>query len=215
MLKMVASRKTDGAVIPTLASVSPLFAKLVVRQGRLADRLAAAVQEQREIFEDEGRKIPNAPRAADGDRKKRIAALVDGGQVEPKPVEIDNSPGKRFADLSQEIEDLKLAMPVVAAQLRLERLKASATICEIIKDQHRALVRAMAEPLAEFHQAALAYVEFAEKLNRDNVAWSELGGSFARFSGDPRDKSSALGQWFRDAVSDGHLSKGDVPEVFK
>jgi hypothetical protein len=177
----------------------------------LNERRYWAIAEMRRIAKAQGGE-PKVPKPGDVAVEQRVAALVDGRDYsKAEAADADTSAAVRYWELSREIADIDAALPVLAIKLRDAQLRASALVRDRIRDYHRELVREMAAALRKVHEATTRYWALSDALNQAGASWSALGPAFPQFLGHPNDGESQFAYWFRQAVSDGHIAKSDVP----
>ena len=204
------------APVPSLADVSPEYAALLKQQATLQARCAAALTELREIVKRGDGPALHSPTAADIERGRRVEALLKGEKYDARSAPLYESPPSRYSELHREIADIReFALPQIETKLRAAAAAASTVIREQFKDVHRQIVRDTAVALRALHDANVRYWSFSDALNKEGVAWGALGPAFVRPIGHPEDRQGPLGQWFRDALADGHISKSDIPESLR
>ena len=194
---------------PTLAEAGPEYARLTEKAEALRSEEAALKSERSKLLAEVAAATHDG-----GDRAARVQAelgSVTGDAPEIKPVGSRTrleSINTRLGDIAALLDALRL--PIVNA-----RMKASAEVCKAVKDEHTSLVREMAKAFVALHAAHAAYGAFADDLNREGVAWSQLGPMQPHWLGDPRSNQCRVALFLREAVRAGFIGASDVPSELR
>jgi hypothetical protein len=187
-------------LVPTLEESSAEF-----RAGKLRGRqLAEAIKACKETVEQLAKQ-----RGGDSDdHASRIAKIASGQPVEAVP----------DADLLYKQAMSAWADQVEASELHHKsqspvRLRASTDICAKLKPAHDALLKRLSAALVIAHEANSEYFDLQTDLIAQEIAFCNLC-DMKPFDilGSPREKSSLLGDFLRQAKSKGFIAA--VPKEF-
>lgn len=144
-------------------------------------------------------------------RQDRVAGLA--GMVLPPMRQSDSD---RLSEMRSEIEDVKQAIAIVAAQEREAWLEASALVCERLAGEHRDVMRALFAKLVEVHGLWTRHEAMLDRLIADNVAMGRLKPRRPDFLGvAPERRDGELAIWMRELVSVGYVAAQELPEAYR
>jgi len=201
--------------MPTIASASVEYPKLLERLAQLQTTRAELSAEADAL----ARTILNALKG-DGEyhrqeRQDRVAKLVAGAAIELGAGPSLDHDRERQAKLACSIDEIDAALREINSQIFSERMKASATICDQIRPEHKRLIADICAALAAVQAASLAYSRFTTTCNENGIAWSQLGPMFPAFIGDPKRNDTRLANYFHRAARDGFIAKSDIPQELR
>jgi chaperonin cofactor prefoldin len=206
-LAAIKSKNTDNTdfAVPSLAEASPEYAALIARKEGLFDQKATTEREIARLG-DVLRALPRALQQA------KIAELV-GDQVpqgeSPRPSI------ERLNELKQHVHAIDKAIEVIESRISTERGRASAVICDHVRDEHRRRAREVCLRLLHLREAMLSYSDLAEELNDKDVSWARLSPSQLLTLGHPRDPQSQTAYYLRTMVKAGFLDQNEIPKQIR
>ena len=150
--------------VPSLADVDADYAALVERHKKVTIELAANAREQQSLQADlqKNRKGPSL-RPAVGEL---IGDVMD--------IELDERP-KQLAELRKRAHDLEDAEQILNTRIRERKGVASIAVCNAVKPEYGARVKAFAEALEFAHKARVHLEDMILDLEANDVSWTRLG----------------------------------------
>jgi hypothetical protein len=149
-------------------------------------------------------------RGADRDMLTRRAERLLVDDVVPLPSEVERGAMRRDLDtVNDELTVVRRAIELQQGVLEVEKRRVSATICERLRPQHRAIVRRIAGNLTELVDALAAEKTFREQLNDAGVSYGNdlrpMPMPGLGLFNDPRDPDSTAARWIAEAREFGLL----------
>jgi len=199
--------KPPAEPLPTLESVSPKYAELVARKVELNERLRLAQDDVVRLT----RSLAGSDMEVVGEREQRIASLVG----DPPPA-LKSPILEKINTTKAEVAELKEAARLVDIRVREEWLKASAAVCELVQEQHRAIMLEMFSKASELHAVWVQHEALIDELRRAGVAISGLRSRSPDFCGrHPSAKDAELACWMREMIEAGFVERSDLPELYR
>lgn len=192
--------------LPTFADVSPEYRRLVAKRDELEAQRAELDKERREIIArlETQKGIPQ--------QNIRVAALL-GDEVEGVSTAEDR---QRLQVVTTMQRDIEQAIHTIAARVAVERGKASRIICEQVKGDYDAKVRAVCLALIHLNQRHRELAELTDALDRADVSWTgSLYPMMPRLIGSPNDPQGMIAHHLREAVQYGFIDIEEIPEWFR
>lgn len=200
--------------IPTLSSVSALYAELVAKSENLRQMEGDAKAELFAIEEALRASGPGASigsETANNEKANRIAALLG---EEPPPENPSPNLRQEQRALKTKLEDIAVALREINSRIRAEQLAASDIICEQIAPVVRKHMGDLLSATLALHAANVAFTALGDELNGKQVLWSRLNPVIPKFADDPRNAYGDLAQFLLEAVQEGWLEKDRLPKEF-
>lgn len=197
--------------VPALSAVSSAYADIVAKRDSLRDK-RAALETRLKQYQAELRASANASKPSDDAQALRVAELLG----DPVPVKSGPSIAETISNLKVDIAAVDEALRQIEARRREQRLAASDTICEMVKPRLSKIMNDLIQSTLTLHAANVAFTQFAEDMNGKDVAWGGLNAVFpSGFTGDPRDLYSDMAQFLFEAVREGWLPFGSLPQELR
>jgi hypothetical protein len=143
-------------------------------------------------------------------QESRVAQILTG-QPPAKP-EADL---KRLAEMSQRIEDLNAAAEAQGTAIRDLERRASAKLCDTVRDQHNKIASAICAKLLELHALQSTYTDLLDAITDRGASTASLPILQSRLLEHPKYYDSALGYCLRDAAKLGHMNASKIPEALR
>ncbi|UFW95910.1 hypothetical protein [Rhizobium ruizarguesonis] len=150
-----------------------------------------------------------ATRPPSAEKTGRVAALL--GDIAPEEAEVPDGVRSRLKAIAAERVDLRAAIEIAQQRLSQARFGASRVICDEVRDDYAARVKALADALLAAHSAHNELLSLVSELNAADVVWSgemapmQAHGIFGHEGG-------KLEIWLHEAAVAGFIAKADIPK---
>jgi len=177
--------------VPSLEEVDADYRALVERRAKVANELAANAREQQSL-------------RADLDRNRKGPSLRSAvGELVGDVIELDERP-KQLAELRKRAHDLEEAEAILRKRISDRKGAASIAVCNAVKAEFGARVKALAQALEVAHAARLHFEDLLLNLEANDVSgWTRLGVVRQPWMGDIHD--GHIQRFMREAKEAGYL----------
>ncbi|QJX06186.1 MULTISPECIES: hypothetical protein [Rhizobium] len=189
--------------VRSLAEADPTYAaakELVTRLKASAGKLDA---EESELLHRLGH------RPAVAEKTGRVAKLL--GDAQPDDDEAPDGVSARLKAIAGERVDLRAAVNIAHDRLAKARFGASKAICDEVRGEYTARVKALAAALLAAHEEHEALLSLTNELSAQDVAWTghllpmQAHGIFGHEGG-------KLSIWLHEAALAGFIAKAKIPK---
>ena len=145
-----------------------------------------------------------------GNRDENMQRAILGQQLLPEVL----SDNEQFAKNEAELAILVRGLPGKVGNLQREKDVASKTLCAMVADDHKALVKDVAANLSAFHASLTTYFDFLDKVEATGASTTALRPIYPNGL-HPRDTYGTLHWTFKEMRENGHITMSDIPEAVR
>lgn len=189
--------------VRSLAEADQNYAAAKELVGRLRAASAKLDTEENDLMH----RLATRPPAAE--KTGRVAALL--GDIAADEAEAPDGVRARLKTIAAERVDLRAAIEIAQQRLSQARFGASRAICNEVRDDYAARVKALADALLAAHSAHDELLSLIGELNAADVVWTgemppmQAHGLFGHEGG-------KLETWLHEAAVAGFIAKVDIPK---